>query len=192
MISLTLWSGCDSNITTPQGGSPSRIELIPLALGNNWVFRSRTYGYQDPYLEDIDTSRIDTAFLWNGNFWYGSRGGRSFATNDSVGYWWFTLDADDTTREVKLYLYFPVRAGQSWKRDGDSATVTVAGLGVQATTPAGTFSGCIQYDVSHRQGVTEIMIFKPGIGFIKSQYDNSTTFPPVSVTTELMSFYVKR
>jgi len=183
-------TGCDSKVTSPQGGVTPRVELIPLALGNSWVYRERLYGYEDPYTETIDTSRIDSAFMWQGRLWFGSRGGSSFSSNDTAGYWVLTIAEGDTSRTAQLRYRFPVELGESWVWESDTMTVRVTAVGQEVITPAGKFTGCIRYDIVQPEGITNYLTFRPGIGFIKAFYDNPVMTPPISLTNELTSYHV--
>jgi len=148
------------------------------------------YGYEDPYTDSVDSSWIDSAFVYQGRLWYGVRGGSGFTSNDSLGYWGLSIVEEDTAWTTELLYPYPAAIGTTWTSESDSMTFTVAATGLTVTVPAGTFKGCIRYNVQQSEGITNYIIARPGIGFIKSFYDNPVMYPPISVTFELMSFRV--
>lgn len=172
---------------TPPNSSQS---LIPLAVGNWWVYHweDRVNGWIDS--AGTDTLRVVTSFSWNGNTWFSFGDDRFYFRNAADGFRKLIVNGHYPS-EIELLEYkYPALAGESWwvKVDTDSLQVKVISTTAQKTVPAGSFDRCMHYRW-HGDETNEY--FKPGVGqiyFLDTWvYDGDT----LSSEDELTAYHIQ-
>ncbi len=161
LLLLTTVMGMMACADIPTGPSPEN-SVVPLQIGNAWSYSySDTTGQvrQDIRVIDRVKGRYTCQYIdyfrdgdlgWNA-------GGYYRAWNESDGY------HDDDALKFK----YPVDAGETYKRQGD--TVTVKSVNDTVTVPAGTFR-CIRYHTGNT-----IYWVAPGVGLIRQTWGTLST-----------------
>ena len=162
--------GCgddDNGLTGPDITS----ELIPLAVGNCWIFDVETYVDDSLFYQGADTTEIEKDTTWGGYTWYDYQG---WIRNAEDGLWGLLINDDYPEGIAELFIKYPASANDSWVLESDSTTITVESISETVTVPAGTFNGCyrIRMDFVDVDGVIEgqSIWVKPGIGVIQSEF----------------------
>jgi hypothetical protein len=191
---VLVFSGCDPvDDPTPPGPDLNDTNfLLPLAIGNIWIYDSRTYVDDILDSSSTDTSLIDTSFTYEAEIWYGRRGGDDFYHNGNGGTWLMFYDNGEFGEPFLAYPY-PTTAGHEWYEYGesDTATFTVESVSAVVPTPAGNFSGCYYI---HAQNTTAEFVsdewFKPGIGMVRGRYYMNNDSYEMRMEEDLRSYTI--
>jgi hypothetical protein len=179
-IACDAWDSllCDTlNISvTVQAVTQNQGPLIPMAVGNYWVYGNALY-----QSSLFDSVRIVSPSVLDGEIWWDLSpavlfGQRLRSSGDSVfnEYGLQLIAASDTT------VFFPV--GPGFLRHSDAAgSCQVTRLPENVTVPAGTFANCYRYrrhcsggDSSHFWFSNIELIVAPGVGVIRAVWDFDT------------------
>ena len=165
----------DSNST----GNSNTIELIPLEVGNFWVYKYNEYDENDSLTDsDIDTMRISEMKSFNSETWYLIEFENQYRSNrgDGLYYGMMIREGDgllawETLKEVfspSLIFKYPASSGDAWEMNHRGVRPASC-IGNDETTVVGgvTYKGCMKYRVVDRRGSTIISWFKPGLGEVK-------------------------
>ena len=130
---LLLTGGCD--LFSP---SPERQQsLLPLAVGNEWVFRSTTtYTTGSPPASRLDTIRVVSDTTVGSETWY-----HLTDTGQKTSYY-VTLRVDGVWKDLaspRLLYRYPATAGQTYAFSPDES-IQVVRTDASISVPAGTFS----------------------------------------------------
>ena len=177
--------GCNSSTTISTYSPENRI--MPLAVGNYWIFDSWN-PYNDYHW--VDTMRCDTIKLLDGKHWYRMRGTvYGYYREDETGVY-FRRYSDKN--EEQLFLPKPLVMGEGWIRvarqeynegEGYMETDTIAGTYVGNRDAHmlndDVYNDCIYVDIDYisyhddreiNVVNDDVEYWKPGIGRIK--YNN--------------------
>lgn len=165
---------CGDSVTRPQIVTPQ--ELLPLQIGNYWIYERRIKITREPEQMVIDTAIIDTMIVWEDEEWFGYRGSDStFYRCDTLGLWWLDLRRW-FGRYKHLILMYPSKVGDYWYLHDitqDSSKYEIFSTSITVSTPAGTINDCIYYghhwDSDLKYPYSSYSWFKPGLGVVKSK-----------------------
>ncbi len=157
-------AACSDNATTPPSGPQNADQLLPLAVGNVWVYNEKSkFGTVD--------NRFVIADLRSLPFTSSTSGGTRDFFVDSTSFFGYGNDADGVT------------VG-NLKVNGSVTSVFVVGkipkvptagyvngqykyIGTgSATVPAGTFPNCHLFEFS-QLGQTQVEYYSKGVGIVK-------------------------
>ncbi len=167
----------------PEPGAPT--ELIPLAVGNEWVYEKTGDGGSPVY-----TERVIGSILRNGQSWFLVRGGEDPGQRDSDEDWeYWTGNTAEGNADVEysianetmqgvfsepfVYFRYPVGAGETYQLDDDLTEIQVVAVDARVTVPAGEFE-CILYqerlaDTPDDEYMGSWWVC-PGVGVVRSEW----------------------
>ncbi|MDB5033344.1 MAG: hypothetical protein JWQ98_585 [Chlorobi bacterium] len=157
-------SGCSSSSpSSPGTGNPSG-KLIPLALGNQWLYTSTTYDSTGAVTgTKTDTTRVSADTLIRGERFFFFNDDHATPTanrSDGIYYW------DIASGTARIYMRIPGTVGDVYERGNQRYTLISTNTTV--TVPAGVFS-CYQIsltDVTNSKAEA-ILSVAPGTGTVK-------------------------
>ncbi|MGE5480351.1 MAG: hypothetical protein ACM3U1_07990 [Chloroflexota bacterium] len=175
LLALFFLAGCDDGsvngdpVDNPNDNTPTYHPLIPLGIGNNWVYKRTLYddkGAQqgDPVTYSMQILRDTTvnniagviARAWKDD---------TFIANKSDGFYAYD---DGLIDDIELFYKYPVVKGDSYLR-ASGETVIVEDLKRSVTVPAGTFE-CVVFKVLYQDNkFYEVNYFVKGVGMVKTE-----------------------
>jgi len=170
-------SGCEKDnnaLTEPEG----TIEILPLAVGNQWIFDFEFYVNDTLHQVLTDSMIIDSTYEWQGNVWHvlkeqiGIYSSINFYRNTEDGLWMMHPTYQDTT--AGLYFKYPAVPGDWWV-NGRGDTMMVKSITDTINIPAGTFSGCYHYQFVG-DNESEGMWLTPGVGWAFTRLEEDGGF----------------
>jgi hypothetical protein len=202
-LALLLGAGCiEFDPNGEDDGEGNGEVLMPLAIGNEWVYRTQSEVGGFPVGDTFEDSLlIETTYEYAGETWYGplAEGGEEglYFINRSNGL--FFLIVDDSTSAVAPGFPYPAEVGDSWEANiaGDyEGTLEVIDTLASASTGAGDFTGCMQYrmaaDITYEgdvyQGSVDFFV-KPGVGLVR-QVGTTPEVENVELVRQLLSYTV--
>jgi hypothetical protein len=167
-------AGCgDDNGTN----STSDDTIMPLAVGNKWVYRTTTYpvtGSMQSAPQDSVVTRdsilVVADTMIEGERWYivgGSlydEGGRTAFANRSDGMR-VAIDVGGEQMQQWLFAKYPVTAGETYEIPLAATPVTVQSTDSTVTVPAGTYE-VYAYAVVLGFGYADYVQFTPNVGLV--------------------------
>ena len=163
--------------------------LVPLALGNQWL-----YEVDGPGDVEMSLERIVGLIRRDGQTWYLLRGGQNpgvrdtdedwemWVTNTSGGHADATYEVDPATGlgrwvEASVYFAYPAEVGML-VRPNETVRVRVLAIGEAVTVPAGAYE-CIVYeetigDLPAAEYSVRYWVH-PGVGIIRSHLIDGTS-----------------
>jgi hypothetical protein len=199
-ILTILISNCSDGTIDPSNNDDV---ILPLALGNTWVYQCYQYPVSNPdsiHRQITLVSSIDSVYTINGNKWYvlmtidpDIPNVKYFSILRNVREGLRFLDNPYNFAEI-LYYKYPTAVNErtiwdNYKTDRIDTTVTKS-INTEVTVPAGKFT-CIHYQ---RNG-EEDEYYCPNIGQIKTSIKFVNTFENTSDTLiycmELVSYSIK-
>lgn len=140
------------------GFSTRSQALIPLAIGNYWVYQIGA-GPDGYYIQSVDTNRIETSQIINGCRWYRDSHGNRMA-NLTGGLWELLGNT-----QPQLAVEFPADSGEMLAAP---ANFKVIGTSQPVIVPAGTFNCFV---IANTPAYAESPSYKssycPNIGLVK-------------------------
>ncbi|MDB5033791.1 MAG: hypothetical protein JWQ98_1032 [Chlorobi bacterium] len=195
---LLLAAGCKSS-TDP--GSSNQIPLIPLAIGNEWMYDELSLDSTGEVMRTFhDTVQIIANDVIDGEQWYvqhgpNPTGALTYLVNRNDGLYQFHPQWGD---KIVRYLHYPVSLNDDnnvrddyFGTDTDAYTVTfhtrINALHKSVKVPAGTYD-CVEVAQEYRgdaalgpnAGAPPVFeYYAPGIGLIELEwYDKTSTGTP--------------
>ncbi len=158
-------------------------EIIPLALGNTWVYEVEYYSADTLTSTGNSTIQIDTMITIDGVDWYsettGSERGQYYR-NTALGYEHIQLPAPrngNENRVAAIYYKYPATAGEIWF-DWNNRTSKVISSSEDVEVKAGIFKGCVHYrSFEYWREADYRLVYddwiKPGVGIVKSRSEGN-------------------
>lgn len=147
----------------------SAEELIPLSVGNKWVYRTYKGSNRNHFSESI--SFVKSQSVIAGKVWYEHTelGDTFYSRNDKHGH--YNAEVREKNGKVvilnsDLVYKYPVKLTPQWYKDSYNNKIKVAQRNIDVFTPAGKFK-CLLYIISS-DGYTCKNYISPGVGLIKS------------------------
>ena len=194
---LLIASGCKNNSTSvnpPVEPTEFRQALIPLALGNEWIYTDSLFTADsvsvETYTLAVSSYRIDLGKVW----WQLQERRPTYTTlveiaaqNDSI----FSLQHNFQWPVVSLDYIPPSATDTLWfysLHGGDVGLEKSVWLNGQYIVPAGSFDSCaIFFSRPTPDGYTEVL--KPRIGIVQKEIQHSSSFRRKGV---LIDYHLKR
>jgi hypothetical protein len=135
LIGLFSFSGCSSS-SEPCTPIKTSGPIIPLAIGNEWIYRVTQYQDESGIIGFVhyDTMRVIRDSLIGGEKWYLMTDG--WSTNRSDGLWGLYYVTPDSTIPVLLWKY-PAKSGEVIRKLDDS--IMVVSIDSAISIPYGCF-----------------------------------------------------
>jgi hypothetical protein len=142
---------------------PSTNVLMPLAVGNKWLYTIDSSGVTLPE----DTLYIPSTGNYNGKtvyYLYESRKpyNEMYLGNENNGLWGYSIIQNIS----RLMFKYPVNAGEWWIGGGSGDSTVCLSVNETVVTPGGTYTGCIKYQSFDGPYGYSYDYFKPGVGLI--------------------------
>ncbi len=136
---------CNSKDGAPSAPGANLDQIIPLAIGNQWVTHIASWDSTGrPNVTGIDTTRIDRDTNLQFGLWFVDNKG-NHTTNRATGYWVLSNSI------AAMFLKYPTVVDDVYQFGNDS--IRVVSVDTPITVPAGTFS-CVCYKLTYSsQGV---------------------------------------
>ncbi|MEP7217366.1 MAG: hypothetical protein ABI876_00535, partial [Bacteroidota bacterium] len=158
-------SGCgdSSSPSSPVTGNQSG-KLIPLALGNQWLYATTLYDSTGATTGTrTDTTKVNADTLIQGEQWFFFNDDHAAPTanrSDGLYYW------DPASGTARIYIRIPGTVGDSYERG--NLRYTLVSTNTTVTVPAGVFS-CYQLLVTdaNNSNVESTISIAPGTGTVK-------------------------
>jgi len=203
-VSITGCSASDPNDKENQGRTSSSKDLIPLDLGNRWVYLKTTKDDNGTVIGHSEAqSRVVGVHHFSDEEWYclDEFGFGVWTKNATEGH----LEADVTfdkgtsllaVDKTDLFFKYPAKVGDSWKLntgepDGlesrDEQTIKVAKVDHPTIVPAGEFS-CVVYELVEFGAASTRFYVAPGTGIVKFEYPTGLLGDGNSEVFELTKF----
>jgi len=194
MFTLLIFVGCGSDDTTgPDNGDMSIENYMPLAVGNSWTHRyidDNSLVIPDHIDTGYSTRVIDESFSWRNYTVYK----KHMVGSQGIFYWLYVNGETHTyyyeepsdTGYYFIFLSEPLEVGNEWIVSTDpmsSNTARIENVNVGISVPAGIFNNCIRVKWP---GDNAYDIYAPGVGLIKSYYEDATG----SSTEELTEYII--
>ena len=157
-----------------QGGTTTATVLMPLKLGNQWIYRSISLDSLG-VVQHVDTSTfkiVRDTLIQNERWYFIGRDStaRELLTNRTDGLWYMSLHSTGTIAQAAvLFAKYPANVNDSWLGP-DSSTVKLITNNLAVTVPQGTYT-CYQYSYTNKRtgAVEQSKYFPPGRGFVKDE-----------------------
>jgi hypothetical protein len=164
-------------ITYNKVQTPANV-LVPLAVGNMWIYRTDTSGFLIAY----DTMKILSKTIFNNkqayHLYFGPDRIDAYVGNESDGLWVYGFDT--IIYSPGLIWKYPINVGEWWIGGGSGNDTTVCvSIDTTIATQNGTYTGCIKFkSVKYEPGNVSYSYhyFKPGVGMIGSDRYNSNLY----------------
>ena len=142
------------------------VPLIPLTLGNFWVYEIEVYANDSLMQSVVDTSILTETKHWGGHTWFGPQGKRGqLMRNSDEGVWNMRVNTKYPKGAEFLLYPYPAEAGKEW--EVETMVSKLISVSDTVTVPAGEFTGCYQVFYNDEAGNSEASVWiKPGIGKI--------------------------
>ncbi len=170
VIATMMLAGCGESSpsgtdTTPDGAD----RLLPLALGNRWIYETTIYDSTGKATLKADTTLVAGDTTIQGERWFFFNDDRATPTvsrTDGVYYW------DTRNNASRLYVRYPGAVGESYERG--SQRYTIVATNTTVTVPAGVFT-CYQIRLTDQNipGLDATLSIAPGTGTIKIEAINT-------------------
>jgi len=168
IVTILILTNCHDNSTNPIDDSLNDT-IIPLKVGNYWVYQSNEVGN----INRRDTIMVTLKKQINGKDWY--LFGEIYVRNEKDGLW--MIDPEAPNKTPVLILKYPGKVGDQWNVSNDEKTkILSTDTGIEVLGKM--YSHCYLYeDIILENGniseKTKIYI-KPGIGIVKTEeYNNA-------------------
>jgi hypothetical protein len=175
-IILSLAVVASSYAQTPSTASDSHLPIMPLKVGNIWIYRFQWVDSNGVVrMTRLDTQRVISKMVCDGETWYRLNNGKSFYINRADGLW---IQFDSS--KVEHWARYPTKPGATFGADTSKDAsgrwvmripTLVASVDTQITVPAGTYRA-ILYTTRHAQrsdwktGAGTEHYYVPGVGEI--------------------------
>ena len=149
-------------ITYNRVQTPTTV-LMPLAVGNKWVYTMDSSGVILPE----DTLYIPSTGNYNGKTVYQLYESRKPYNEMYLGYentdlWGYSIIQNIS----RLMFKYPVSVGEWWIGGGSGDSTVCLSINETVVTPSGTYTGCIKYQSFDGPYDVSIEYFKPGVGLV--------------------------
>lgn len=183
-------AGCGESSPSGNDNDPNNAKpLLPLAVGNQWLYESTIYDSTGRATSKKDTTAIRMDTTIQGEKWYFFNDDRVTPTasrTDGIYYW------DTKLNVARLYLKYPGTVGSTYERGSQRYTIT--SINTNVDVPAGVFS-CYQVGFTDQNvpGLRGTISMSPGVGTVKIELINTRTDGSVqgSARMELKSYTLK-
>lgn len=167
--------------------------IMPLAVGNYWIYEIETQMGDAPVLNTIDTSTIEAKITWGGHTWYGNKDdeGGEYHRNAKEGVYHLLINDEHPDGKAQLLVEYPIKAGDSWADASDSTRITFEALDETVTVPAGKFDGCYRCKMTMPGEMTGIMWIKRGVGTVKMEFKAKQDEMEVRSVQQLKEYHLK-
>lgn len=159
LLALTL-TACN-NGATPCVAIKTSGQILPLSIGNTWIYHITELDFGTITKSLYDTVTISRDTFINGEKWFFYSG--EIVINRSDGLWGFYQISKDSITPVLVWEY-PIKSGNVIHQPYDS--IIVAATDTVISVPYGCFFSNV-YFVGRNKEYSEC--FVPGIGRIKSE-----------------------
>lgn len=199
-VSITGCSASDPNDKGNQGQTSTSQDLIPLDLGNRWVYLKTTKDEKGTVIDHSEAqSRVVGVHRFGGETWYcvDEFGLGIWTRNSADGQLKADVSFDASklfsVNRTELYFKYPANVGDSWKLntgepDGlepqDEQTIKVVKVDHPTKVRAGEFS-CVVYE--HVEYGTRFYMAS-GTGIVKYEYPTGLLGDGNSEVFELTKF----
>lgn len=167
IMASPLISACDSGGSN--GGSSDA--LIPLTEGNQWTASVSGGFAETANAEVVSGSEVSLTLSGGGN----SMQSTLSVSKQSDGLLLESLSNEEETDII--LLKYPVEAGDSYQHtDGDGTAYQIDVSETSTSVPAGSYSGCLQYEIRYADSgnLNSIVTVKPGMGPVRWSEGNDS------------------
>ena len=171
--------------------------LIPLAIGNSWVYQIDMFMGDSPTPVQTltDTAVIKSKKEWGGHTWYSfsepSAESAEYLRYSDNGQYRLLIDRENPDGKAERFADLPLKVNDSWIIANKSITVVVEAAEETVTVPAGEFDGCYRCRLSMPEGVEGTMWLKPGVGQVKMEFSMSKGDMKIRSTRMMKEYHLK-
>ena len=173
-------------------------EIIPLAIGNYWVYNVEMFMGDTlaPTPPMTDTVEVKKEINWSGHTWYSfddpiEEGENLYYRNTEEGHYQLTISPEFKDGKTALKTKFPLQLNDTWLDESDSLTITVEAINETVTIPAGEFEGCYRIKMMMFEGAEHVMWIKPGVGEVKGVFTAKHGEIEMRSVRELIEYHLK-
>ena len=181
-------AGCGESSPSGNDNPNNADRLVPLAVGNQWIYETTTTDSTGKSSTKSDTTRItrDTTIQGEKWFFFNNDVAPTVSRTDGVYSW------DPKTNTARIFVRYPGTVGSSYERG--SQRYTISSINTTVSVPAGDFA-CYQVTVTDQNAprLLGTISIAPGIGTIKIEALDKRTDGSVkgSIRMELKSYTLK-
>jgi len=177
------------NCINAQSDDPAH--LIPLTLGNFWIYEVEVYVNDSLMQSAVDTTLLTETKHWGGHAWLGPRGKRGqLMRNSDEGVWNFRVNTRYPKGAEFLIYPYPAEVGKEW--DVESMPSKLISVSDTITVPAGEFTGCYQIFYNDEAGNSEASVWiKPGVGKVMVRANVGTGERRTTYVHKLKEFHIE-
>jgi hypothetical protein len=203
ILILLLFSliSCDESAVNEPPKKSNNNEIVPLSIGNNWVYLNYDYEIKPtPTIVYSDEKITKDTIINNVKYFVLEKlfsPGKSFCYSDSSGYF-------QSSKDYNVKIKYPVQVGEVFYMSPYHDTVKVISVNQKITVPAGTFE-CIHYQsfdtipkredngVIREKYLAKVdFYYSVGVGMVLTNYSTSENNRSiVMIKKELMEYTVK-